>query len=171
MRERAWRRSVPVATFWFKGPRISPGCISMAELLIRARGIPCEGIHAWRGVLNYFKDTSDPDAVVQLPEIQLEAIRAWRRGLCLFTSMSDRGSTASRWVLLIVQACLYKWGKSDVPDFWARGVTEACTQINNDIEVTAERTMALLNNDIDEAVERAMTLFRNGDNDNTEVPP
>ncbi len=137
---------------------------------IRVEGIPFEWIRAWRGALYYFKDMSDPDADVQLPEIPLEAIRAWRRALWTFKLLSDGGSTTSRWALLIVQACLYNWViKSAVPDFWARGVTEAFTQLYNDIEEAAERSMALLNNDIEEVAERAVALIRNGDNDNTEA--
>ena len=159
--ERACRRNVRVATFWFKGPRISPGCTSMAEQLIQAgirvQGIPFEGIRAWRGALYYFKAMSNQDADVQLPELPLEGIRAirtWKRALLTVKQLSDGGSTTSRWALLIVQACLYNWVKSAVPDFWFRCVTEAFMQLNNDIE---------------EAAERALAIIRNDYNDNTEV--
>ena len=139
---------------------------------IRVQGIPFEGIRAWRGALYYFKAMSNQDADVQLPELPLEGIRAirtWKGALLKVKQLSDGGSTTSRWALLIVQACLYNWVKSAVPDFWARGVTEAFTQLNNDIDEAAEHAAALLNNDIEEAAERAMALIRNGDNDNTEV--
>jgi len=102
--------------------------------------IPVEGIRAWRRALCYFRIMSDPDADVNLPEIPLEAIGAWRRALCTFKLLSDLGSTTSRWALLIVQACLYYFRRrrSAVPEFWARGVTEAFTQFNKDIEDGAD---------------------------------